>query len=219
MPDDCLSFSGALCTYWQHWMDLVGLKRVHQVRRGKWSGCMGAVGAEGAWYGFDQNTSCMNFLKNKFSSGTNIKGNVNFQTGIFFFPLGIIVYSYTYSSPHFTRIIDATRMSLWNVWNSCLKALSIFSESLAWISWVSWVKTFGVYDKAALFPSPSSWITSTFLEGLWCLDGLVPLCSSLALPLRSFIYFNCFILCHCNGIYVQNSFLMKIGEKWPWFLF
>lgn len=43
---------------------------------------MGRVGAEGAPDEFDQNTlcSCLKFLKSKYLKGTNLKGNVNFQT-------------------------------------------------------------------------------------------------------------------------------------------
>lgn len=65
MPDGLLELQRSPVQV-QHWMDFVGLKWVHKVRRGKWSGCIGGVGAEGAWYEFDRITSCMKFLKNKF---------------------------------------------------------------------------------------------------------------------------------------------------------
>lgn len=47
---------------------LGGFKKACEVRRGKCSGSMGGVGAEGAWYELDQNTlcSCMKPLKNTF---------------------------------------------------------------------------------------------------------------------------------------------------------
>lgn len=61
-----------------------------------------------------------------------------------------------------------------------------------------------------LFFSPSaSWIISRFIEGLWWMVGLGLLCPSLTSSLRTFICFNCFLLCDFNGIYVLTHSIWK----------